>query len=876
MKKIGIGLVIVLAVCILLAALAPFLIDLNKYKDTILTQLKPYVPRDVDFQSIELTILTGLGAELRGLRISDNPNFSHGDFLRLESLQVRVQILPLITGQIKVKKVLLKKPLIRLARNAKGVFSFDDLLASRKDGSKKAPLPSEEKNNPEEGPVKGPGLLAALLVNDLEIQSGKIIYQDEMQFAAMGPMVIDRLDLDVQDLSLNKPISFKIAADVMEAQGQNFQLSGRVGPVGEKLQAENIPFDARLSLEKFPISRLKDGLPKGLPVQVLSGDLSMNLEANGSLAEKILSKSDIELKDLVFEERKQEGSAERSGTIHFTLTHEMSVDYPKRQISLQSGVVSINGNRLLMKGTVDNFLKGPQWDVEGWTEGLQPAALVELFPMFTNKFPKDIHIEGPAAIHLQSSGSPKKFHMETNVDMNAMKIQYKDLFQKPVGTPLSFVCKGNKNAEHITFEELQVILHQLIMTAPGEIMITGKTPQFNFQVQTRPVPLKGWDALVPLLSPYHLEGSLVLQSSFRGTPQEASFSTGLTSDHIGFDIPQLKEKKILADKGPGVMDAIHMEIQGKKEADQVYGSGKLAIKGGEILSISFQRLLSDLQVSPDQLKISDLELGALKGSIQAKGAYGPKKKDWSFETAVKDIAVGEAVDNLTEYKDIFSGTLSGTFQAEGSASKDRKDAMHAQSSFRLSKGELKNFNLTGSVLEALFGLKGVGQFLDGQQGEVSKHDTTQFESLEGKIEITGKTLRFESLQLYNIHTARASDSLAILEGKLAMDTKLLDLKGKLILSQRHSLELAQKASILEALFDKEKRIVLPITIKGTLKKPIPFLDQEYVLGALAKHYGRKAVDQGLEKLQKKLGLPKETEKVIEKPVKDLLKGLFGK
>ena len=112
--------------------------------------------------------------------------------------------------------------------------------------------------------------------------------------------------------------------------------------------------------------------------------------------------------------------------------------------------------------------------------------------------------------------------------------------------------------------------------------------------------------------------------------------------------------------------------------------------------------------------------------------------------------------------------------------------MHAESSFRLSKGELKNFNLTGSVLEALFGLKGVGQFLDGQQGEVSKHDTTQFESLEGKIEITGKTLRFENLQLYNIRTARASDSLAILEGKLAMDTKLLDLKGKLILSPRHS------------------------------------------------------------------------------------------
>ena len=71
-------------------------------------------------------------------------------------------------------------------------------------------------------------------------------------------------------------------------------------------------------------------------------------------------------------------------------------------------------------------------------------------------------------------------------------------------------------------------------------------------------------------------------------------------------------------------------------------------------------------------------------------------------------------------------------------------------------------------------------------------------------------------------------------------------------------------------------MVLPITIKGTIKRPIPFLDEDYVLGALARHYSRKAVDKGIEKLQKKLGLPKETEDVIEKPVKELLKDLFGK
>ena len=44
MKKIVIGLAIVLILCLVLAALAPFLIDLNKHKGTILAKLKPHLP----------------------------------------------------------------------------------------------------------------------------------------------------------------------------------------------------------------------------------------------------------------------------------------------------------------------------------------------------------------------------------------------------------------------------------------------------------------------------------------------------------------------------------------------------------------------------------------------------------------------------------------------------------------------------------------------------------------------------------------------------------------------------------------------------------------------------------------------------------------
>jgi uncharacterized protein involved in outer membrane biogenesis len=868
MKKIVIGLAIVLILCIFLAALAPFLIDLNKHKGTILAKLKPHLPREVDFQNIELTILTGLGAEIQGLRVSDNPAFSHEDCLRLEGLQVRVQILPLLKGQIKVKKIVLKEPFVRLARNEKGQFSFDDVVAHGKKASKDKPQQEKTK-------TKGPGILGALLVNELEIRQGKILFQDEMLSPGARPIVIDALDLSAEDLSLTHPISFAVAANLMEAADQNFHFTGKIGPVGEDLEVEKMPLDIHLSLQTFPLESLKDRLPDKLPVKVLSGSLSINLEATGSLAKMVVSESDIDLQGMVFQDQREKARGEKSGALRCTLTHKMSLDYSQKQVSIESGAVSVNGNRLLVKGTVEDFLADPKWDVKVWTEGFKPNALMALFPMYTRDIPDEIQVKGPVQISLSSSGSKENLRLDMNADMNELEIKYKDLVKKSVGMPLSVTLKGDRKADHISLKELQLVLHHLKMTAPGEIMIKDDKPHFDFHIQTNPVSLQGWDALVPKLSPFHLNGALTLKSSFNGTPQDASFDLQVLSDRVGFKLPPSKDKKPAARPREGLVEAVNIQAQGTKKADDVRGSGKVEIKKGAVMEAPFQKLLLDLQFSRDQLKIAGLSLEAFQGTIQGSGTFMPKKGDWAFEPIFKGIQVGKALDSVSEYKDSFSGALSGHFQAQGTKGPDALAAMKAKGSFSLSKGELKNFNLAGSILEALFGLKGVAQFLGGQREAVTKQGATQFDSLEGKLKMTGKTFHFETLQLNNIRTSKATDSIASLKGKCSLDTKLLDLKGKLILSKRHSQELARKAEMLEALFDGKKRIVLPVTIKGTIKKPVPFLDEEYVLEALAKHYTQKAVDKGIKKLRKKFKLPKEAEE-LEKPVKKLLDGLFGK
>jgi hypothetical protein len=272
------------------------------------------------------------------------------------------------------------------------------------------------------------------------------------------------------------------------------------------------------------------------------------------------------------------------------------------------------------------------------------------------------------------------------------------------------------------------------------------------------------------------------------------------------------------------------------------------------------------------VEINGVEMKVFQGEVRAKGRYDPEDETWTFSPSVRDVSMGEVLDRLTEYKDSFSGSFRGRFTASGSTRTGADSAVDAEGSFRISEGELKNFNLVGSVMETLWGLKGMDQRLKSSEQRVREHESTRFDWVEGAFTIRKNVLQLEGLQLRNIGTSKATDSDVLLEGKVYLQEQRLDMKGKVILAKRHSEELAEKAEVMKALYNAEKRIVLPITLKGKAKKPIAFLDTEYVVGAVSRYYTR----QGVDKLREQLGLPAERPGTAEKPGERLLRELFEK
>ena len=95
MKKVLIVAGIVIAVLIVIVLALPFVIDVNRFKPTLETELTNALGRKVGVGNIGLSILSG-GVTVDDVVIADDPEFSQSAFLQAKQLTAGVDLMPLI------------------------------------------------------------------------------------------------------------------------------------------------------------------------------------------------------------------------------------------------------------------------------------------------------------------------------------------------------------------------------------------------------------------------------------------------------------------------------------------------------------------------------------------------------------------------------------------------------------------------------------------------------------------------------------------------------------------------------------------------------------------------------------------------------------
>ncbi len=128
---------VAIAVVVLLVVLfiVPFLIPVNKFRPTIEEKASAALGRKVELGNLSLSILSGsLGVD--NLSIADDPKFNNGPFLTAKSVNVGVELMPLIfSQQVNVTGIEIVNPQVTLLKNPSGKWNFSSLGASSRASS---------------------------------------------------------------------------------------------------------------------------------------------------------------------------------------------------------------------------------------------------------------------------------------------------------------------------------------------------------------------------------------------------------------------------------------------------------------------------------------------------------------------------------------------------------------------------------------------------------------------------------------------------------------------------------------------------------------------------------------------------------------------
>ncbi len=224
MKKIiiwllalGGGLMVLLIAAVLIA---PRFIDVESYLPTIESKVTEATGRSFSLgRDVNVSVFPWVGASFSNLQLGNPEKFGGGDFVKVQSFEARVKLLPLLSKKIEIDKFVLNGPEIKLVKMADGSVNWTF-----------APKKSSPQQTESETPPKGEGgalPISSLEVGEFSITNGHLLYTD---MSTKQTKEISNLNLHLENVSLESPIGLDLSANY---DGQPLSVKGTIGPIGK-------------------------------------------------------------------------------------------------------------------------------------------------------------------------------------------------------------------------------------------------------------------------------------------------------------------------------------------------------------------------------------------------------------------------------------------------------------------------------------------------------------------------------------------------------------------------------------------------------------------------------------------------------------------
>ena len=863
-KLILCGCVLLLVIGGLLVFAAYNLNDLaNQNKDQLLAQAEQALGRKIQIGEIGLTFWGGIGARLRNFALADDPAFSSDNFVQAADLQVNVKLMPLLNQEIEVKRVILHDPVIRVIRNAQGIFNFASLSGGD--------MPDAPPDASDTTALIGSGGMP-LLVALVNITNGDIQYTDQQENAALR---ISQLDLKVEDLSFDKPLRIELAAAIVSDQ-QNFQLDATFGPLGKEIQVDTLAIDGSLTLDPLDMTAVQKALPQvaeAIPPGLgISGPVRISSQLSGTARALILS--GLQLTASVFE------SSE-----------------PNVKVTGNVGPVGTDMDALALNTDI----------------AFGPASLPQLlaFAPVAENLPPELSADGSASVNVHVEGTLKNLAFTATVDATQSSIQFGDQFHKAQGKRMVLSTDARMTPESIALQQAKIQLDTLELTSSGAVTL-GDTLGVDLQLDSNSVDLASWQEILPQLQDFSPTGQMELHTHVKGDVGEeqlpditgtfdlrqvsASFAqlpqpisdlntditfTGQgaelknTSARIGksvlqlavriarfmpldatytFTSPELWLADVQASNGAeassDVLKTLKSAGTARMENEQLAFSGTVSSAQGRLVNIDYTDFQTTLSLLNEIAKIDSASLQTLGGSVNASGQYdmGATPPQFQVTSQISDIELGEVfraqMINALQYvrgKANFNLDLAG----DGEDWEAIKPTLQGQGKFEVNQGALVDLNIADEVLSNITGIPGltsiVSQKVRKKYPAIWGGTDTEFADLGSQLTFREGKILLDGVYLNAVDYATRGD------GWLDYDQQI-DFHGQIILAQNLSKDIQDTVKVAKYISNTQGRVAIPFALSGTLPEAKPLPD----IATLTRQVQQGAVQKGIEAVQKKV------------------------
>ena len=273
MKKVIKWIAIIIAILIVLVLVTPFVINVNDFRPRIESELTDALGRKVTVGNLSLSLWSGsLAAD--NIAVADDPAFGNAAFIKAESLNVGVNLVPLIFSKtLEVRDITLTRPQVSLLHAPGGKWNFSTLGSSPSENAGQSGAAPQEPSKPgtstksaekkpagesQQKAAPAPGnqssseqsLEQNLSVAALNIRNGQISVADTN--APSKARVYTNVDISVKKFSFTSQFPFTLSANL--PGGGNAKLDGTGGPINRS-DTSLTPLEAKISVNQLDIAK---------------------------------------------------------------------------------------------------------------------------------------------------------------------------------------------------------------------------------------------------------------------------------------------------------------------------------------------------------------------------------------------------------------------------------------------------------------------------------------------------------------------------------------------------------------------------------------------------------------------------------------------